>query len=162
MRPTSLTAQVLIKLLDGGIYAVWFGLWLYGIKYLADLVDFPFPYAWVLGGILLAGVVGHVLRPVRKACSLAFARESARSGSRALMEMGVWSLLRVAYRFWPQDPVTDFVGISALHQVYDGLPPARREKLYAVVRQMESSPGCPAAQAAHDFLDEISAGVDRR
>src|SRR5580658_7375304 len=99
MRPISLTAQALIKALDGVVYAVWFGLCLYGAKYVADLGDFLFPYAWVPGGIFVAIVVAHMLRPVRKAVSLAFAKEMARSSSRTFMEVGIFSMLRVAYRF---------------------------------------------------------------
>jgi hypothetical protein len=161
MRPISLTAVVLIRILDGAVYALWFGVWLYGGKFLADLAGgFLFPYAWVPGGIVVAIVVAHMLRPVRKTFALGFAREMARSRSRSLMEVGVYCLLRVAYRFWPQDPVTDFVGLATLHRLYDQSRPAHREQLYAVVRQMESAPGCAQAQPAHEFLDEIGKEVD--
>ncbi len=162
MRPISITAAVLIKVLDVGAYLVWFGLWLYLLRYLVSLGDVLFPAAWIPAGIILAVFVGYVLRPVRKILFLAFTREIARSSLRPLMEVGVWELLRVAYRFWPQEPVTDFIGISALHQVYEESPARRREQLYAVVRRMESATGCPMAQAAHDFLDEIGVEADVR
>jgi hypothetical protein len=164
MRPTSPTAAVLNNLLNLGGYAVWFGLWMYGLKYLMDLGDFTvsfFPFLWIPAGIVLGLFFGYVLRSVRKAGYLILAKELTRSRSRPLMEVGVWRLLKVAYRFWPQEAVTDFVGMAALHQVYDQSPAARRERLYAVVRQIESSPGCPAAPAAHDFLDEIGEEADR-
>ncbi len=77
------------------------------------------------------------------------------------MEVGVWRLLRVAYRFWPQEPVTDYIGMAAVHRVYDQSGAKSQEQLYAVIRQMESSPGCPVAQAAHDFLDHMGLEEDR-
>ena len=163
MRPISLLASALIKILDLLCYLVWFGLCAWGVYYVLDvteisLVFVPLPY--IPGGIVVGLFLGYVLRPLRKAGYLVFAKEFARSSSRPLMEMGVWRLLKVAYRFWPQEAVTDYVGFAALHQIYDQAPAARRERLYAVVRQIESSPGCPLAPSAHDFLDEIGEEAD--
>jgi hypothetical protein len=156
MRPTSLTAVALVQTLDNGIYAVWFGLWVYVVKYLTDLIGFPLPYAWIPGGIAAGMLAGHLLRPVRRAGAVAFASEIARSSLKPLMEVGVWLLLRVAYRFWPQDPVTDFVGMGALHRVYDQLPAQRRQQLYSVVCQIEDASNGEMAMAARDFLTEVS------
>jgi len=163
MRPISQTATALNKILDVGCVLAWFSGWAFAIKYVLDLLDvaiFFIPFPWIPAGILLGLFLGYVLRPVRKAGYMVFAKEFARSSSRLLIEMGVWRLLKVAYRYWPQEAVTDFIGFAALHRIYDRAPAARRERLYAVVRQIESSPGCPLAPAAHDFLDEIGEEAD--
>jgi hypothetical protein len=163
MRPISLLASALIKVLDLTVYLIWFGVCAWGVKYVLETADvtllfIPLPY--LPGGIVVGLFLGYVLRPVRKAGYMLFAKEFARSSSRSLMEIGTWRLLKVAYRFWPQEAVTDFIGFAALHRIYDQAPAARRERLYAVVRQIESSPGCPLAPAAHDFLDEIGEEAD--
>jgi hypothetical protein len=163
MNPISLTATVLNRILDFGWYVVWFGGWMFGVDYLMDYAAFSFvffSYAWIPGGIVLGLFFGYVLRPVRKAGYMWLAKGLARSPLRTLREVGIWRLLRVAYRYWPQEPVTDFIGLAALHKAYDESAPKWRERMYAVVRQMESSPGCPVAQAAHDFLDEIGEEAD--
>jgi hypothetical protein len=147
-----------MKILDVSITLAWLAAWALAVRQTLEVGEVyitVIPAPWLPGGIALGLFFGYVLRPVRKFFYMVFAKEFARSSSRILMEMGTWQLLKVAYRFWPQEAVTDFVGFAALHRIYDQAPAARRERLYAAVRQIESSPGCPLAPAAHDFLDEI-------
>src|SRR5256885_1116032 len=141
MRPISLLAEILNNTLEIVVYGVWFVGFLAATKYLTDRGEIPLPYPWIPAGFVVAIIAGQVLKPVRRSLYLAIAKEMARSRSRVLMEVGVWRLLRVAYRFWPQDPVTDFVGMAALHEVYDNLPPNRRDQLYGIVQQMETATG---------------------
>ena len=68
------------------------------------------------------------------------------------MEVGCWKLLKVGFRYWPQD-VIDFIGISALHECYDSLDDKGRRQMHDIVLYM--SGGTPVAQEAHSFLEEV-------
>src|SRR5689334_4562206 len=110
MRPISALAEALNNILDLLTYGVWFGVLMAGAKYLTDRGEISLPYPWIPAGLIAGVVAGQAVKPLRQAASIAFSRSLARSRIRLLMEMGVWRLLRVAYRFWPQNPVTDFIG----------------------------------------------------
>jgi hypothetical protein len=162
MRTFSVLAKRLLSALVFGIFAFWFGLCLYIAKYLVDVTGFLMESAWIPGGIVLALVAASSLRPVRKAFTVAIAKWAAGSGWPLLTEMGVWWLLRVAYRYWSQEPVTDFVGMSALHRVYDRLSVPQRERMNLVLQEIENLGGSQASSAARDFLHEIASADAER
>jgi len=111
----------------------------------------------VMGASFLT--VGFVLRPLRRALSIAVCKALASSPSRIFMEVGVYELLKVAYRYWPKQPLTDFIGMQALHQVYDGLNEGRRRQMLEVLRQIARPMGSPLSPEALELLAEINPRV---
>lgn len=112
----------------------------------------------VLPIVLGFGMVAiYVLRPLRQRILLLSYEAMLSSGIRMLMDLGLWELLRVAYRFWPGSPVIDHVGISTLHRVYDHSDDRRKEIIVAGLRKLEAYPNCPVATEANEFLGEIEA-----
>ena len=70
------------------------------------------------------------------------------------MEVGVWKLLKVAHRYWAGDPVTDFVGLAALHESYDRLDEKGRLQMIDIISGMEGTE--PVGTGARNFLDEVA------
>lgn len=139
-----------IPSLAGCALALSWAQWLAGWGEMPILVVLPI----VMG---FGMVVVYLLRPVRQKVFLFCYEVMLRSGNRILMDLGLWELLRVAYRFWPGSPFTDHVGFSTLHRIYDGADDRRREVMLEVLRHVEAYPNCPVAGEAHDFLSEIEA-----
>src|SRR5258708_35763337 len=122
---------------------------------IADFLEtsllFSLPGTLFVGAILFYGA-----RPIRKVLHMGLSRQLAGSSVRLVKAAGVYMLLRVAYRFWPQEPVTDFVGMQALHEVYDQSNERTQAVLRQVLARIAGHPGSPLAPAAHDFLTEVA------
>ena len=151
MRPISLSATVVLRLADVLPYLVWllvaFGLFRAGAAF-----NFPF-FVSIPASLLATVTTVFALRPVRRAIHIGICKVMARSSIRCVMEAGVWSLLKVAHRYWAGDPVTDFVGLAALHESYDRVPEKRRLKILGAVSQMQGTQS--VSVGARDFLDEV-------
>lgn len=154
MRPVSLFAEVTAKLLDRLGYVVRYGVCLYLVRRFANDIEFPIDGAWIVGGVILATIAGRYTKSLRRMAALMFSKFLAGCAIRPLAEVGVWQLLTVAYRFWPKDPITDYAGMSALHEACDGMPPQRRKQLYDIVRRIESVGWSTLSPPAHEFLSE--------
>jgi len=151
MRPLSKTANLFSRVWDGLPIILWLvgcgGIYWYAAAWgLPLFVSVPVS---VLGGV----TVFHFLRPVRKFLQIKLSKMLAGSPVRPLMETGVWNLLKVAHRYWPNEPVTDFVGLAALHETYDRLNEGRRRRMLEIISEMQAG---PVGNGARDFLDEVS------
>src|SRR5438105_5026887 len=118
MKPVSPTAAFLLRLCDAVPPLIVFGLAGWAALWMAGFSDLSLGL-WIPICFTAAGAIAYMSRPLRKAAYLGFSKALVHSSSTVLIEVGVFRLLKVGHRFWPQDPVTDFVGISALHACYD-------------------------------------------
>ena len=152
MRPLSLTATVFLRAWDGLPFVLLF-LGCGGVYLLAAGWGLPILASAPIS--LLSGVcVYYGLRPVRKFLQIKLSKALAGSPVRPLMEIGVWNLLKVAHRYWPNEPVTDFIGLAALHQTYDRVSEKRRQRMLEIISQLQGTE--PVGNGARDFLDEVS------
>src|SRR5437899_9867759 len=130
-------AVVACRLLWRGIpIAAGGGVILYATRWLSALAEMSFQLFLVIG-LAFGAVCLYLLRPIRERMLLRCYEAFARSRFRIFTEVGVWELLRVTYRFWPGSPVTDHVGLSTLHRIYDNVDEQRRRVLLEIARRLE-------------------------
>ncbi len=151
MRYLSIPGTVVLFLWDYTPVLAWLGLFgLLGSRITAYV---SIPLGFCIGiGVAAAIALWYGLRPARKALQIRMGMMLAASWSRALMEAGVWALMRVGYRYWPQD-TTDFVGIASLHRVWDGLGKSGKTQMRDILVYLEA--GSPVANEARSFLEEV-------
>jgi hypothetical protein len=152
MRPLSLTANLFLRVWNSLPVVLWLICFI-GLGFLLSSYT-PLPVLAAIPASLVAGAVAaFALRPVRKAVDIALCKVLARSPIRPVMEVGVWQLLKVAHRYWPNEPVTDFIGLAALHQTYDRLDEKGRHTMFEIISQMQGTE--PVGNGARDFLDQV-------
>lgn len=154
-RPISYTTYALLAIWDGLPPAIWYGIFAWLARYASQYSDFPFEYCWLPLAMFLATVLAFFLRPLRKVILLTVYRDLAKSNTGPLTEMAVWKLLQVAHRFWKNQPVTDFVGLSTLHAVHDQLDWPRQMRLRLIVHHIEDATNSPLTKQAGEFLTQV-------
>jgi hypothetical protein len=150
-------AVIALRLVSRAIpIAVGGGVVLYATRRLSGWAEMDFQL-FVAIGLAFGAACLYFLRPIRRVLLLRCYEAFARSRFRIFTELGTWELLRVAYRFWPGSPLTDHVGLSTLHRIYDTVDEQRREILLEIARRLEGFPNCPVGGAAGEFLREVHA-----
>ena len=137
-----------IPALAGCAIALYWSRWLAEWGEVTVIIVLPLVFGFGMAAV-------YLLRPIRRRILLYCYEMMLNSGNRILMGLGIWELLRVAYRFWPGSPILDHVGFSTLHRIYDSVDEPRRAIILEELQRLEAFPNCLVASEANYFLAEI-------